>query len=104
MPKTKKGQRFLCDQLSSVTLPLTIEVGTYKVIPEKNHICAFCDMRMSFISSFIRLCTGNLRNHPFKNIQFKATDLFWLSELDMLSWLFNDKILGVARVIKNAWK
>ncbi len=40
----KKGQRSLCAQLRASVLPLAVEVGRYKGIPEEQRLCVLCDL------------------------------------------------------------
>ena len=102
----RRGQRSLCAQLRSGTLPLAIEVGRYKGIPEEQRLCVLCDLNVvedeyHFLFHCPVYC--ELRNCLFEKIQLKNPDLFWLSEGEMLRWLFNEETFAMARFVENAW-
>lgn len=46
----------------------------------------------------------NLRNVLFAKIQGINPDLFWMSEGEMLNWLFKNEFFAVASYIEKAWQ
>lgn len=87
----KRGQRSLCAQLRAGVLPLELEVGRYKGVPEDKRLCKVCDLSLiedEFHFMFYCPLYVNLRTVLFAKIQSMNPDLFWLSEGEMLKWLF----------------
>lgn len=101
----QRRQRSLCAQLRTGSLPLAIEVGRYKGIPEEEGLCVFCDLGVvkdEFHFIFHCPSYSDLRNCLFEKIKWKNPDLFWLSDADVLSWLFNMEIFVLVRFIGDA--
>lgn len=72
-------------------------MGRYKGIPEEKQFACFCDLEVADDEfHFIFYCL------PYAELR---TLLFcFLSDADMLSWLFNVKAFVVARFIEDAWQ
>lgn len=101
----QRRQRSLCAQLRTGSLPLAIEVGRYKGIPEEERLCVFCDLGVvkdEFHFIFHCPLYSDLRNCLYEKIKWKNPDLFWLSDADVLSWLFNMEIFVLVRSIGDA--
>lgn len=102
----KRRQRSLCAQLRAGVLPLEVEVGRYKGVPEEDRLCAVCDLSLvedEFHFMFYCPLYNDLRNVLFEKIQCKNPDLFRLSEGDMLGWLFSNDWFSVATFVEKAW-
>ena len=103
----QKGQRSLCAQLRAGVLPLAVEVGRYKAIPEEERLCAVCDLGVvedEFHFVFYCPVYDHLRNILLEKIQVKNPDLFWLSEGNMLSWLFAEEVFTLGKFVEKAWQ
>ena len=104
--KLSRRQRSLCAQLRAGTLPLAIEVGRFKGIPEERRLCEFCDLHVVEDEfHFILYCPlfDELRNCLFKSAELKNADIFWKSEGDIVNWLFGNDVFALARYIDKAW-
>ena len=96
----------MCAQLRSGTLPLAIEVGRFRGLPEEERLCLLCDLGViedEFHFIFHCPLYNDLRCILFERIQLKKPDLFWLSEYEMLKWLFNEEIFVLAKFLGKAW-
>lgn len=103
----KRQQRSLCAQLRAGVLPLEVEVGRYKGVPEEERLCSVCDLRViedEFHFMFYCPLYFSLRTVLFRAVHNVKPDLFWLPEGEMLNWLFKQETFSVARYVENAWK
>ena len=88
-------------------MPLAVEVGRYKSIPEEDRLCTICDLGVvedEFHFVFHCPLYDSLRNVLFEKVQDKNPDLFWLPESSMLSWLFEEEVFAVGKFIEKAWQ
>lgn len=103
----EKGQRSLCAQLRAGVLPLAVEVGRYKAIPEELRLCTLCNLGVvedEFHFVFHCPLYDSLRSVLFEKMQVKNPDLFWLPEANMLSWLFAEEVFALGKFIEKAWQ
>ena len=61
--------------------------------------CDLCVVEDEFHFVFHLPLCNDLRNCLFEKIELKNLDLFWLSDADVLSWLFNMEIFVLARCL-----
>ena len=87
-----RSQRSLVAQLRAAILPLAVEVGRSKNIPEENRLCELCDLAEDESEShFILHCTNydDLRELIFHEMARQNAEIFWCSAEKTLGWLFN---------------
>lgn len=87
-------------------MPLAIEVGRFRGIPEDLLLCGFCDLQVvedevHFV--FHGPLYGELRNCLFESIQLKNPDLFWKYAGETLSGLLENYVFVLARLMEKAW-
>uniref|UniRef100_A0A3B3H959 ribonuclease H n=1 Tax=Oryzias latipes TaxID=8090 RepID=A0A3B3H959_ORYLA len=102
----KRGQRSLCAQLRAGVLPLQVEVGRFKGIPEEERLCEVCELRVvedEFHFLFYCPLYEKQRLCMYDVIEKKCPDLFWLSEDKILRWLFENEIFCLANFVSKAW-
>ena len=102
----KRRQRSLCAQLRFGILPLAIEVGRFRGTPEELRLCEFCDLNVVEDEvHFLLYCPlyEDLRKCMFEIVQKENADLFWKSEGEILSWIFENEIFVFAKFIEKAW-
>ena len=102
----KRRQRSLCAQLRFGVLPLAIEVGRFKGTPDELRLCEFCDFNLVEDElHFILYCPlyDDLRKCMFKTVPMNNADIFWKSEGEILSWIFENEIFVFSRFIEKAW-
>lgn len=71
-----------------------------------SQFCVLCDLRVIEDEwHFLFFCpVYELRMGMFERIQCKKPDFFWMTDGDMLSWLFENEIYSLARYVEKAWK
>jgi hypothetical protein len=101
-PLSKK-QRSLCAQLRSGVLPLHLETGRYRGVPEEERICDYCNIDIENEFHFVFYCPlyHEMRLKLFKKC--KTTDLMWLNDADRLKWFFDYKVFALADYLEKAW-
>lgn len=102
-----RKQRSLCAQWRTGTLPLAVEVGRFKGIPEENRICTMCDLGLvEHEFHFVLYCPfyTDLRSILFERVQCLNPDVFWMSEGEMLSWIFSNEVFAFVNFICKAWE
>lgn len=101
--RLQRSQRSLVAQLRSGILPLAIEVGRFKNIPEENRICEMCELdEVESESHFLLYCT---KYDDLREVFYgQNPEIFWCSDEQNLEWLFNFNVFKTASFISQAWK
>ena len=103
----QRSQRSLVAQLRSGILPLAIEVGRLKNVPEENRICEMCELdEVEGEFNFLLYCTKHedLREVLFHEIYGENTEIFWCSDEQKLELFFNFNVFNTDSFISQAWK
>ena len=86
-----KGQRSLCAQLRTGTLPLAIETGRFNATPEEERLCLLCELgEIENEVHFLFYCPTyeDLRDVLFTKMSSVYADFFWLDEYAKLELCF----------------
>ena len=103
-----RAQRSICAQLRCGILPLALETGRFYSIPEEDRKCHLCDLgEVENEMHFLFYCPlyHNLRHVLFCKISSEeGPDLFSMSDVCRLQYLFTEKVFQVAQFVFNAYQ